>query len=221
MRHRGLILAGAGTVLVAALLVWLLAFSSVFGVRTVSVHGTHQLSAEQVRKAADISSGTPLLRLDTAAVTRRVEHLPTVASASVQTSFPSTVVITVTERSAVGYVQSGAGYVLVDTSGYQFRTVHTEPKDLPLFVVPDGTDARTTGGAVAQVAAALPSSLLHKVVSIRATDPDAITLRLADHRVVHWGSPAHSATKARILPALLRQPGTQYDVSDPDLPFIR
>lgn len=219
--HRGLILAGGGVVLLAAVLVWLLAFSPVFGVRTVDVRGTHHLSAEQVRQAAAIRSGTPLLRLDSGAVQRRVEKLPAVAEASVQTSFPSTVVITVTERTPVGYVRAGSGYRLVDSTGYQYRTVAKKPAHLPHFVVPSGTDSRTTGGAVARVADALPHAVLQRVASIQALDPHAITLLLTDHRVVRWGSAAHSAAKARILPALLHRHGTLFDVTDPDRPFSR
>jgi hypothetical protein len=38
---------------------------------------------------------------------------------------------------------------------------------------------------------------------------------------VHWGSAAQSAEKARVLPTLLKQPGTQIDVTDPAQPFTR
>jgi cell division protein FtsQ len=217
--HRRLILGAGAAVLLAAVIVWLLAFSSVFAARNVTVRGVHQLSAAQVRHAAAIDPGTPLLRLNSGAVAHRVQRLPDVAAARVSTSFPSTVVITVTERTPVGYVHADGGYTLVDTTGLQYRTVHAKPGNLPLFVVPKGADSRTTGGAVARVAAALPKSLLHRVTSIQALDPDAITLLLTDNRIVRWGSAAHSAQKARILPTLLRQHGTQFDVTNPDLPF--
>ncbi|MGH8962921.1 MAG: cell division protein FtsQ/DivIB [Jatrophihabitantaceae bacterium] len=219
--RRKLILAAAGVIVVVALLTWLFAFSAVFGVRTVSVHGTRTLTVDQVRAAAKIADGTPLLRLDKAAVVRRVEALPDVASASISTSFPSSVLITVTERAAIGYVKTGSGFALVDRTGDQFRSVASAPKHLPLFVVPSGTGARTTGGAVATVAAALPASIRAKVSSIQALDPESITLLLTDQRVVRWGSADRSADKARILPALLKQPGTQFDLTDPDQPFAR
>lgn len=206
----------------AALLVWMVAFSSVFGVGTVSVQGNHGLTAARIRAAAAIEDGTPLVRLDTAAVARRVEKLPGVASASVQTSFPSTVLITVNERVAVGVVKLADGYALVDATGDQFKTASTRPRALPLFVVPPGTDARTTGGAVATVASALPAPVRAKVASIQALDPNAITVLLSDGRVVQWGSAARSADKARVLPTLLERNGvSQVDVTDPDLPFTR
>jgi cell division protein FtsQ len=219
--HRGLILGAIATVLVGSLVAWLVAFSSVFGVRSVTVRGEHTVSAGQVRAAAHITSGTPLVRLDTDGIRSRVAALPDIASVTVTTSFPSTVFITVTERVAIGVVQNKRGYALVDRTGDQFRRVAHRPAHLPLFAVPQGTSSRTTGGAVATVAAALPASLRERITSIQAFDQNAITLLLKDGRVVGWGSPARSADKARVLSALLRQPGTQFDVTDPDQPFIR
>jgi cell division protein FtsQ len=131
------------------------------------------------------------------------------------------VVITVTERVAIGYVEHGHRYSLVDRTGYQFRTVHSAPGELPLFVVPSGASARTTGEAIATVAASLPPGIRAKVASVQALDPQSITLLLTDRRVVRWGTAARSADKARILPALLATHGTQIDVTDPDQPFTR
>ncbi len=220
--HRKLILGTIAAVLVAAIGVWLVAFSSVFGVRTVDVRGVHELTAAQVRSVAHVAGGTPLVRLDTDAIRTRVEALPDVASVQVTTSFPSTVTITVTERTAVGVVASSAGgFMLVDRTGDQFRHVRGRPKHLPLFVVPNGTDARTTGGAVATVASALPARVRARISSIQALDPNAITLLMKNGRVVRWGSATRSDDKARILPALLQQQGSQIDVTDPDQPFLR
>jgi cell division protein FtsQ len=220
--HRKLILGTIGAVLVAAVGVWLVAFSSVFGVGTVVVRGAHTLSAQQVRSVADVTDGTPLVRLDTDAIRTRVEAMPGVAAATVTTSFPSTVTITVTERVALGVVgASGGGFMLVDRTGDQFRHVDARPQRLPLFVVPAGTDARTTGGAVATVAAALPARVRERIASIQALDPTAITLVLHNGRVVRWGSAQDNALKARILPALLHQRGSQIDLTDPHQPVLR
>lgn len=224
-RRRNLLIVAAVTVVLAVLAVWLIAFSSVFGVRTIEVRGVHALTAAQVRAAARIGDGTPLVRVDTSGATRRVEQLPDVASAQVNTSFPSTVIITVEERQPVGYVRVSGHDMLVDRTGDQYRSVAHAPHGLPLFVVPAGTSARTTGGAVATVAAALPASIRAQVRSIQALDPNAITLVLTHQRLVHWGSAARSADKARVLPFLLKsdqQNGDSViDVTDPDQPFTR
>ena len=220
--HRRLILATGACVLVGAVIVWVVVFSSLFGVRSIKVAGTHDLTQAQVVDAAGISHGTPLVRLDTGAVQRRIERLPDVASASVSTSFPSTVDITIVERVPLGAVKVASGYVLVDKTGDQYRTVTARPAGLPLFVVPPGTSAATTGGAVATVAVALGSGLRSEIASIQALDPQAITLLMNNGTVVAWGSADQSSLKARILAALLpHSTQRQIDVSDPAAPFTR
>ncbi len=219
--RRTVLIVVAAVVVVAATATWVVAFSPLLGVRTVSVRGEHAVTQQQIATAADISHGTPLVRLDTAAVARRVEAIDGIYSARVSTSFPSTVVISVVERTPIGVVKHGHGYVLVDRTGDQYRTVDSAPPHLPVFVVPVGTDSRTTGGAVATVAAALTAPIRAQVASIQALDPNAITLLLTDGRVVAWGSVARSSEKARILPILLQQKGHQFDVTDPARPFSR
>jgi cell division protein FtsQ len=106
--------------------------------------------------------------------------------------------------------------VLVDKTGDQVRSLPVKPRGLPQFAIPGGANAKATGRAVATVAAALTPRLLAKVASIQAFDPTAITVLLDDRRVVRWGSAERSAGKARILPTLLKQPGTTFDLTNPD-----
>ncbi len=151
------VVAAAGVLVLVA--VWAVAFSPLLGARTVTVSGTHTLTAAQVRTAAAISRGTALIRLDTGAVRKRVEKLPDVASATVTVAYPSTVRIKVTERVPVGYLANtgtgGSSYVLVDASGAQYREVAAAPAGLPRFALPSDSGAAATGHAVSLVAAAL------------------------------------------------------------------
>jgi cell division protein FtsQ len=215
------LVAVAAAVVLAVVGTWLVAFSSVFGVRTVEVRGIHVLTADQVRTAADIGNGTPLVRLDTAAITRRVEQLSEVESAQVSTSFPSTVVILVEERIAVGFVRRGTHVRLVDHTGAEFRTVDEPPAGLPHFVLPTGDEQRSTAAAVAAVAASLPASLAGQVRSIQALNATRITLVLTRQRLVQWGSAERTADKAVLLPALLRRSVGYVDLTDPDRPLTR
>lgn len=200
---------------------WVVAFSGVLGAKRVVVHGVHQLSAARVRTAAAVKHGAPLVRLDTGAVARRVEAIPEVAAAQVRVSYPSTVVITVDERVAVGYLAAGRSAILVDRTGAQFRTVSAAPHALPRFDLPVGPQGAAAGRAVATVAGSLTPAVRARLASIKATDPLSITLRLTDGRTVRWGSAERSTDKARVLPGLLSRPGTSFDVSDPDVVVAR
>jgi cell division protein FtsQ len=218
-RRRLVLMSVAGAVVLAVVGTWLVAFSSVFGVRSIDVRGEHVLTVAQVRQAAAIKGGTPLVRLDTGAITRRVEQLPDVASAQVSTSFPSTVVITIEERIPVGFVRQDGHAVLVDRTGDQYRAVSSVPRGLPRFVIGAGAQARATGAAVASVAAALPAPIARQVRSIEALDPSSITLVLSGDRVVQWGSADRTADKARLLPLLLRHRVNQVNLTNPDQPY--
>lgn len=215
-RNRRVLIGALVTVVLAAAVTWIVAVSPALGVDTVRVRGAADVGSAKVRVAAAIKHGAPLVRLDTAAVAGRVRALPEIASATVRVAYPSSVIITVIERIAVGYVTAGEKYVLLDRAGVQFRTVTLMPRSLPLFSIPAGTSAKPTGMAVATVAAALTPALLAEVASVQAFDPTAITLLLVDRRIVRWGSAQRSADKARILPVLLGQPGTRFDVTNPD-----
>ena len=90
----------------------------VFVVRSVTVTGTHLVSTSPVIAAADVPLGTPLSRVDAGAVTRRVEAIRQVASATVTLDWPDHVAIAVTERVPVMAVRmADGGYDLVDPRG--------------------------------------------------------------------------------------------------------
>jgi cell division protein FtsQ len=219
LRGRRVQLAALAAVALIAVLVWLLAFSSVFSARNVTVHGTSALSTNEVIAAARVPRGTPLLRLDTGAIRSRVLALADVADAQVSTSWPDSVLITVTERTPVGYVRQGSDYVLVDITGKGFHTMPAQPTGLPLLDFAAGQSS--AAGAVAAVAAALPADVQAQVATISALDADSVVLVLTDQRTVRWGSAQRNADKVRVLAALLGQPGKTIDLTDPDMPYTQ
>jgi len=81
-RWRAAFFALAGLAIVAGV-GWALLGDRVFVVRSVTVTGTHLLTPGQVAAAADVPLGTPLLSVNDGTVTRRVEAIGNVASATV------------------------------------------------------------------------------------------------------------------------------------------
>lgn len=205
---------------------WVVALSPVLGVRQVNVQGEAQLSEAQVRSAADIVEGTPLVRLDTAAIRARVLALPEVKSAQVRVSYPSTVSIEVIERSAVGYRTESDGISLVDATGIAFRTVTEPPAGLPQLPAPpptgQWTEAESAAAlACAQVAAALPAPIRVLVASIGAKTANSVQLALADGRTVIWGGAVRGEQKAQLLVPLLGRDGSVFDISAEGVVVVR
>src|SRR5690606_26352017 len=90
-------LAGAA---VAAALVGAAALTrtSLLDVDRIEVEGAARSGAAEVRRAAGVATGEPLVDVDTGAVAARVEELAWVAQARVDRAWPATLRIRVTER---------------------------------------------------------------------------------------------------------------------------
>jgi cell division protein FtsQ len=216
-------LAGFGIVAGVA---WVLLGSRLLVVRSISVTGTHLVTQGQVLAAADIPLGTPLIRVNTAQVTQRIEAIRQVASASVAKDWPDHLAIKITERVPVVAVRmAGGGYDLVDASGVIVRWTAARPAALPLFLT--SLTGRTLRGdpGLAQtsaVLAELPRWLSQSVAqatvaeeSAGAPADDQVTLYLRDHKTVVWGGTDRAAQKARELAILMRAPDQYFDVSAP------
>jgi cell division protein FtsQ len=198
-----------------ALLAWVLLLSPLLAVRTVAVSGTTRLSAEQVRAAADVMRGTPLARIDDDAVVRRVKALRAVAEVRVSRGWPSTLRLHVVERTPVVGVVTGQGVTLVDAEGVPFAAAPALPAGVVrLQVARPGPKDPTTRAAL-DVLAVLPQPMRGRVRIVRAASPSSVTLVLRDGRRVLWGGVGDTALKAQAAEALLKMPGSVYDVSRP------
>ena len=226
-RHRGVLVALLVPVTVGAA-AWALLASSLLAVGEVRVSGTVALAAEEVRVAAAVRPGTPLLGLDTAAVERRVQDLRRVSGAEVSRSLTGTVEVRVTERVPVAVLPAPDGIHLVDATATDFATQPDPPPGLPALRVPGTAPGASTTeptteptmGAAVEVLTGLPQPLRGQVRTVAASSPVDVTLLLADGREVRWGATDQGERKAAVLGALLTQPGEVYDVTTPDLPTI-
>lgn len=210
-------------VLVAALAgaaVWALLFSSLTALRDVAVTGADRTGVAAVQEAAADQLGLPLLRVDTGAVTSRVEELPWVASVQVHRGFAHRLEVAVVEKTPVAAVPApgGApGVVLLDGDGATITTADAAPDGVPVVQVdPSRADAVRAASAVAL---ALPASLREQVSAVTATGPDDVRLALRSGQEVVWGGPGDDALKARVAALLLPRDGVRrVDVSAPLAP---
>jgi cell division protein FtsQ len=211
--------------LVAALVVggtWLVWFSSVLGLRSVTVAGTGYLAPDQVRGALDVHEGEPLAGIDVAALEDRVRtSLAPVRRVRVTRVWPDGLRVQVVEREAVAVVDIGGVVRGLDADGVLFRTYPSEPPDLPL--VQAGPETREEAiRESAEVVSAMPTALASRVDHVEVVTRDEIALVLRDGRSVTWGSAADSEEKARVLAVLIREEqGSEYDVSVPGRPTVR
>jgi cell division protein FtsQ len=181
------------------------------------------LAEQQVRDAAAVQLGGPLVSVDTAAVTDRLRALPAVASADVERDWPHAVAVHVVQRTPVAAVQTARGPALVDATGAVFPGPAVP--GLPGLVVGSAGPADPATAAAVAVLAALPDAVRGQVLTASSSvaaagGPAQVVLGLTDSREVHWGSAERTTEKAAVLVPLLSQPGRTYDVTSPDLPTI-
>ncbi|MEV4599733.1 FtsQ-type POTRA domain-containing protein [Amycolatopsis sp. NPDC049253] len=202
---------------------YLLFFSSMLGVKDVAVQGAKTVSAEQIRGVAAVPADKPMLLVDVDGIRDRVAEMPGVATVDVSRSWPNTVEITVTERTAIAFFDSGPGgdgVHLVDGGGVVFKTVKARPAGLPELKLPKVSADDPVTRAVTAVLGVIPQALLKQVTTATAQTPASVQFTLTDGKTVRWGDAGKTDRKAKVLAALLTQKGKVYDVSAPELPTI-
>jgi cell division protein FtsQ len=196
-------------------------FSPLLVVREVAVAGQRSVKADDVIMAAAVPMGTPLARQDVQGIAERATRIPAVQAASVTREWPSTLLVTVTERQAVFAVRQGGDFLMVDGSGVAFDRVASAPRGA-VQVEADPADQALMVD-VGTVTGALPPELAREVRLLTAAGRERISLRLRSGVTVNWGSAADSPLKAQIVTALLKddKPRATIDVSSPNNPAVR
>ncbi|MGW2421694.1 cell division protein FtsQ/DivIB [Streptomyces sp. NPDC001709] len=220
-----LVLLGAGTT-------WVLYGSAWLRVGHVSVSGTRVLTPAEVREAADVPVGAPMISVDTDAIEARLRRkLPRIDTVDVVRAWPHGIGLKVTERTPVLLVRDDEGFVEVDDDGVRFATVPQAPNGVPLLELSlsrsgSGAASNRRFGAdrlvreAVRVAGDLPGAVAKATRSVQVRSYDAISLELADGRTVAWGSAENGRAKARALTALMKAaPGARhFDVGVPTAP---
>lgn len=223
-----LILLAVAVALCGGAAVWALYGSSWLRVERVQASGTDILTPREVRDAAAVPMGAPLISVDTDAVEERLRRkLPRIATVDVVRSWPHGIGLKVTERQPVLLIEKGGKFVEVDASGMRFATVDTAPKGVPsLELDADRSPSLRRFGVdrlvreAVRVAGDAPGSLTGEIEAVSVRSYDAISLELRGGRTVVWGSGEKGDTKASALTALMKAApkAGHFDVSVPTAP---
>ncbi len=205
MRSGRLGLAGVILLLVVAVAV-LFALSPIFHVRTIEVHGSGRLDHQQIQALSGISLGDNLLFLSAGSVEGRLAGSPWICSATVVKHLPSTVVISVTQRSPVAAVVSGKSYILISSDGMALTPSGSATR-LPLISgvpVPPVGERLSSGIAAAAVAGSMDPATRAQVSEISVGSDGTVTATLDAGGTVTYGLPTGLLQKSEALAALLQ-----------------
>ncbi|MFI7497240.1 cell division protein FtsQ/DivIB [Streptomyces sp. NPDC049687] len=234
-RLRMIIILVLAVVVLGAGVVWVLYGSPWTRVERVSVSGTDVLTPDQVREAAAVPVGSPLISVDTGAIETRLRvNLPRIDEVDVVRSWPHGIGLKVTERQPVLLVRKGSNFVEVDEEGVRFATISEALKNVPLLeMAASAPDSGGSGAAslrrfgedrlvreAVKAAGDIPAAVARRTRALKVRSYDDISLELTDGRTVAWGSAEKGALKARTLTALMKaSPAARhFDVSAPTAP---
>ena len=232
------VVAGSALTL-GAMTVW---DSPVLDLREVEVAGNHRVDARDVVAASELSARDHLLRISTSSVASAVERSPWVAQAEVERILPSTVRITVVERTPAAVVAAGPSSWLVDVEGVVLEKVpggSTNPAgrggrrlptvtDLPVSALMPGRHVGVPQyRQVLAILQSLPPALSGRVAIARAPSAERIAVELSDGLVILYGSAQRLGDKTFAIEALTDRaaaegmPLASIDVRVPTRPAIR
>lgn len=209
--------------------------TSLFAVRTVDVRGGTPALRSAVRQALAAERGESLLRVDGAALTRRLDAIPEVRGFTFDRAFPHTLRVTVRRELPVLVVRRvpGADAFLVAASGKVLRLLpHARlsrlprlwvKKDVPLTV--GAPLPRTLAPAAETVAVARSAGLPGGVAAIRVGSAE-LTLELGGGLDIRLGDDGDLRLKLAIARRILRltagatAAGGYLDVAVPERPVL-
>jgi cell division protein FtsQ len=222
-------LAATFGVLVAVGLAYWLAYSTpLFAVHRVEVSGAPPALERQVTGATDDLVGQSLVSIDPGEVEGALLALPAVAGASVDRSFPNTLVVRIAPERAVAVIRTGKSAWLATGAGKVIRAIPVgTQRGMPRLWVARGATIRLGGQipgglvpATQALAAAHAAGLGGRVKGIRTTGEE-LTLVLRHGTEVRLGRDADIRMKLviarRVLP-LIGGRRTYVDVSVPQRP---
>lgn len=201
-RRRRALFAVVGIV-IAGLSTWGVTRSPLLNVDTLEVRGGVHTTPSDVAIASGLDRHPPMADVDPMRVTAAIERLPWVDRARVERHWPSTVEVTLLERSPLAVVVAGETWSLVDPSGRVLAVEKAAPPDLTRIEVthPPGAPASTVATpirAALSIIETLPEPLAGRVPVVRVRDDDTIELAL-DNRVAVLLGPAGVDTREKLV----------------------
>ncbi|MTI81403.1 MAG: FtsQ-type POTRA domain-containing protein [Firmicutes bacterium] len=120
-------------VLLVSLTIYILLQSPIFDVRKIEIVGRKNLAKEELVSLSGVSLGSNIFKQNLHIGEEKISLLPLVKDARINRKFPSTVVITVTERKAAALLPYKKGFIEVDREGVYLQKGELNSLSLPII----------------------------------------------------------------------------------------
>lgn len=189
---------------------YILLRSPVFEVHRVLVRGNQFLSEDIIRSVADISTGVNIFKLDLAATAANLKTIPMVKEVQVTRSLPSTVVITVRERTPLALLPTGEGFIEVDEEGVYLQKASAGVPGLPVITGIQGDipapgqviRAERLGDALA-VIRGLPGEVVANLSEVHVAGDGQVRIYTIEGIQCRFGLPTEIQEKGAVFSQIL------------------
>ena len=217
---------GLGLVAAIGGLLWLNLFSTLFALdaETIEVQGVQSGELEQrVKEVTSAYAGVPLPRVPTGQIARELSEVPDVAQVEVARSWPSSLLVSIQERTPSAVVSVGKEKLVVGEDGVVLRAAAEEDAALPMIVLgeEDRGSLEENAASAVEVWMSLSPGLSEQVDTIEVKRKRS-SLNLVNVVQVVWGESDQGQQKSEVTELLMaNREAAVYDVSDPKRPVTR
>jgi cell division protein FtsQ len=209
---------------------YVVAHTTLFAARVVTVVGATRETSAQVAAVAGLAARPPLLDVHAATVARAIETLPWVRTATVHVQWPDGVHIVISEETPRLAVSLGAGHwASVAADGRVLANSAAQPAGLLVLhtLAPVGTIGSTLSAkdqAGLAVATTLPASFIAQVTAVTVEPGGWVQLSMTTPITVDIGTATQLGAKyedvTSILAGTTLHDGDVIDVSVPGAPTV-
>jgi cell division protein FtsQ len=208
--------------LLFAALVYILAWSPLFSVSSITIKGAPTPTSEKViAQTVAVKVGDQLARVEPRAIARRTFDIDWVEKVDVSRNWiTGAVTVAITPRTPAAYFNEST----IDTEGKVFDLPGFNGAQLPRVSAPTSE----LGVAAIALFTQLPTTFRDEVLSLSARNESNFVMKIArDGRELQivWGAPGKSDVKIQVINALLSLPENKnirrIDVSAPHAPIVK
>ena len=221
-------------VIIGGELVFALLTSPMFAVKRIIVAENMTVSDGEVLRVLKIPKHANIFRVDKVSALREVRRNPVVENASMRRRIPSTLIVTITERTPVFTLNSSGNLYEIDASGIPFRQDKALTQKLPVVScrVPKrivlGRPIRDATFAAARECLLLAQAKkVFSGITITVDQKREMCLNVRDDFQVKLGKPEQLARKLDIAEQVIQQTpefrkrGAYIDVTCPEAPAYK
>lgn len=204
------------TVLISLVVGIVLSLTVFFKIKSIDVYGESIYSSKEIIKAGDIKLESNLIRLNSNAISKRIENtLPYIEKVRVKKSLPTTALLEVTAAVVAGYTEESGNFYVISTEGKVLEIKKDKPQNTATLLGINAkdkkvcqyvTDDKNSIGYVNKIYKAFGDVMSRNITEVNVSDRVALSFVYNDRITVRLGSENDLTEKLKFVIKILSDP---------------